>query len=165
MSTQPTLQQQSQLASLLEQQLESIRHNREILDDVKALISQNDNAGLLQLLEQRPIDLSGLESMQSEQHQLLQSWGFGDDETALKQCAEACTSETLYALYETLEAELKALREGLMINDLLIRKNQQRVRQSISLLSGRIHETETSTYSRQGATATSGTPGRSLAQA
>jgi len=138
------------ITDLLQQQSETVNGYVDYLGMIKQVISNNDAGELNQLLDNNPINLSSIEACRQQCYDILQQQGLSGSEEGLQQYIEAANNESLTHAKAALDTQLEALEKSLLINDVLIQKNQQRIRQSIQILSGRASSADTSTYSRQG---------------
>lgn len=125
-----------QLYPLLQQQLDQVGQYLSYLEQIKLSIAHNDNNQLNQLLTQSTPLIAAIEHTQITQQQLLQASGFDSTTQGLEACISACQQDQLSALNQQLKQQVKELQKSLMINELLIKKNQHRIRQSIRILSG-----------------------------
>lgn len=165
MDSYQTTQCAKQLYPLLQQQLKLVEDFQHYLDEIKQAISVNQKERLQELLNQPAIELSSVEQCQLHQFQLLAEFGFEASAKGVQVCIDTCQNSDLSSLYSQLTEQLQQLQNALMINDLLIRKNQQRIRQSIRLLSGHDIKNASMTYSSSGNTSDSTLDHRSLARA
>jgi flagellar biosynthesis/type III secretory pathway chaperone len=165
MDSYQTTQCATRLYPLLEQQLKLVQAFQHYLDEIKQAISLNQTDRLQELLSTPSVELSAIEQCQLNQFQLLAEFGFEASVKGMQICIDSCQHNELSALYAHLTEQLQQLQNALMINDLLIRKNQQRIRQSIRLLSGHDIKNASMTYSSSGNTSDSTLDHRSLARA
>jgi flagellar biosynthesis/type III secretory pathway chaperone len=153
------------LLPLLQQQLEQIKDITTYLEEIKQAITQNDKDKLDLLLGGNGLDINSIEQIQLKQQEIVADYGFSASAEGLDDCVNSCQQAQLTELHKELKQQLKNLQNSLLINDLLVKKNQQRVRQSIRLLSGHQHDSSSMTYSSNGNTSED-TPSRhSLARA
>lgn len=156
----------SELKQILQQQTNLVSVYIDYLNAIKNAIGANDNSLLNQLLEENPIDITSIENFHRQQELTLQQHGFKVSNEGLQECLKMLKDPSLLTMKEELDNQLTQLEKSLLINDLLIRKNQQRIRQSIQILSGRtLSNDNTATYSREGNTDKSDKNKRSLALA
>ncbi len=163
-------QQQSgcfrELHAILQQQAEAISNYIDYLQLVKNAVAQNQTDELNRLLSQNSSHIAPIEKIQLNQADLIQRYGYHQTEQGLEQLIESCDqAEQLHQLKQALSEQLKQLEKSLLINDLLIRKNQERVRQSVRILSGHGNHQHGTTYSRQGNPSSSEDDKHSLALA
>jgi len=154
-----------ELQPILQQQLEHISQYLDYLDSIKQAITQSDSDTLDQLLEDNPKALSLIEKNRQQQSALLLKYHYESTDEGLQRCLQALQNPALSKLKSSLDEHLKQLEKSLLINDLLIRKNQHRVRQSIQILTGHGVSHPSATYSRQGNSEQSEKDKRSLALA
>lgn len=140
----------SQLFQVMQKQTELITDYLEYLDKIKQAISQSDPEALNNLLTVNKLDTEHIENAQNQQTELLIQYGFESTENGLSHCIKECQQAELTQMHQTLTAHLKELEKSLLINELLIRKNQDRIRQSIRILSGHGVSQNSGTYSREG---------------
>ena len=150
------------LVQQLSEQLDGFIHH---LDQVKQAIASNQKDQLDQLVGHTEQDLATIEQLQLKQQQTVASFGFEQSPEGVNHCVKACSQPQLSERFDHLKEQLVTLQNALMINDLLIRKNQQRVRQSIRLLSGHAPATQNTTYTRKGDTQQDANDSHSLARA
>ena len=148
MTTQTAID--TRLAELMRQQHEQAEALIDYLKQVREAIASNAISRLQDLLDGGSTSLPRLESLQQQQSALLQPLGFADGAQGLHDYLQTRDSKALREQGEGLARQLELLRNALLINDLLIRKNQHRIRQSIRLLSGRDQASNRPTYSRNG---------------
>ena len=153
------------MTGLIQQQTDTVSGYVAYLDSIKEVITKNDAKALNHLLENNPINLSTIEACRQKCYHLVKQQGFQDTEEGLLDCIQQYNDATLSEAKARLDTQLKALEKSLLINDVLIQKNQQRIRQSIKILSGRTSSTDSSTYSRQGNQDQTDSNPRSLARA
>ena len=149
------LHQQSQcfhqLRSLLVQQADHISGYIDFLQLIRNSIAQNQAETLDRLLMENPSRLEAIEQLKIQQAELIRQYGYDQSEHGLQELVEQCDqSQVLAGLQQELLEKLSHLQQSLLVNDLLIRKNQDRVRQSIRILSGHQPATQSNTYSAQG---------------
>ena len=124
------------------------------LEAIKESVTSNNLEQLNNLITQTPDFFKNLETIQSQLVATLSVNGFNDIQNGLQSFIQRHddVSQHLFNLKTTLNKNIEVLEKTLLVNDLLIRKNQQRIKQSIRILSG--HETSQSpgTYSSKGNT-------------
>jgi len=152
------------MAALMHQQLEQVQSYVDYLDQIKRSISSNDTQQLQKLVQQPPFNGQEIEQKQQQQIQLLAEAGYAAQalDDFIEQQDE---SHELATLRLSLKQQLGKLDQSLLINNLLLQKSQQRVRQSIQLLSGHDISSVPASYSRSGNAEQSGASKRILAQA
>lgn len=143
-------QSSTPLFQVMQQQLTLIQDYCAHLERIKQAITQNEIDSLSQLLLQSELDIKKLQQSQQQLALTLQDLGFKDTQSDLTQAVEAYHDNDLSKLHQALSDALKQFENTLLINDLLIRKNQQRVRQSIRILSGHNSNGSPDVYSRKG---------------
>lgn len=138
------------LFKLIQQQSGLVGGYIEYLYKIKQAITHGDSEQLNQLLTENKIDIGIIESSQSQQAELLEQHGYETTENGLENCIQDCHKPELTELRQSLVRQLKKLEKSLLINELLIQKNQDRIRQSIRILSGHGAVEPLGTYSRMG---------------
>lgn len=153
------------LIPLLQQQLDQVNLVTTYLEAIKQAITQNNKDELNQLLSSTTLDVEKIEMLQLKQQQIIAEFGFSSSSEGMESCVMACQQPQLTSLYRELNLQLKGLQNSLLINDLLVKKNQQRIRQSIRLLSGHQPANGSVTYSSKGNTTEDTPASHSLARA
>jgi flagellar biosynthesis/type III secretory pathway chaperone len=153
------------LTPLLQLQLEQVNGFLAYLEAIKQAITQNDKEQLNQLLNNTAPDVKNIEVLQLKLQQTVTDFGYTLTAEGLDECVNDCQQPQLNKLHNDLKQQLKNLQNSLMINDLLVKKNQQRIRQSIRLLSGHQPENSSMTYSSSGNTSEDNSDRHSLARA
>ncbi len=140
-----------QLSQILTLQIEQISSYLDYLSEIKAAITNNQISELNVLLDQT-INPEEIENTQLQQSTLLNKYSFEMNEQGLSAFIEKCcnNNEQLLTLKSVLTDNLKKLDNALLINSILVQKNQHRIKQSIRLLSGHALDNKMSSYSRQG---------------
>jgi hypothetical protein len=152
---------EQRLTGLLTQLGQRIDDYLDYLQQLHGAIRDNDAARLEQLLPHDQALQQAVDERLAERARLLEQQGVENLEQLLEQLGRPAP---LIALREDLETRLERLRRQLMSNDLLLRKSQQRLRQSIGILAGHLERPAVSAYSRNG-DLTTDSPRRSLARA
>lgn len=153
------------LRASMQQQLELITKYIEYLGRIKQVISQGKADQLNQLLGHQPFDIALIDNCRQQHLNLLAQHGYSGSDQGLKHYIEESNDAGIKALYLALVEQIRQLEKSLLINDLLIRKNQHRVRQTLKILSGHNLSDNATTYSREGGTDQLENSKRSLAQA
>ena len=153
------------LSPLFQQMLEQISDFTKYLNQIKQTIADNDKEQLEVLLDNPRLDFASIEQLQLKQQQIVADFGFAQSHEGIDSCVKSCDQAPLSDLYNQLRQQLEQLQSALMINDLLIKKNQQRVRQSIRLLSGYAPVNNNMTYNSSGNTHEENLDSHSLARA
>lgn len=154
-----------QLEALMDQQLQVVDKILHHLDQIKQSIAQNDHDQLEKLTHATPADFQHLEQLHHQQQQIMQASGFSLDRHGSISGNNSPDCEQLKQAHLELTQKMEQLQQSLLINDLLLKKNQHRVRQSIRILTGHPKESATTTYSDQGSTTNNGSVTRTLARA
>lgn len=150
MNPKPNNQLSKQLIDIMQKQLQQVSEYNEYLSQIKQTITRGDSEQLNQLLSQQPVDINQIEKARQQTAQLLTQQGYEDGDTGLQDYIRECGQAALKNLHQSLIQHVKQLEKALLINDLLIRKNQHRVRQTLQILSGHGVSENAVTYSRQG---------------
>lgn len=153
------------LSPLFQQLLKRVNDFTTYLDQIKQAIATNDKEQLDQLINNNSLDVTAIEQLQLEQQQVAANFGFSQSHEGVDSCVKTCDQTQLSELYNELRQQLETLQNSLMINGLLIKKNQQRVRQSIRLLSGHDPVNNNTTYTSSGNTHEETQDSHSLARA
>ena len=153
------------LSPLFQQMQEQISDFTKYLNQIKQTVAENDKEQLEVLLNNPRLDFAGIEQLQLKQQQIAADFGFAHSHEGVDNCVKSCDQEPLSDVYNRLKQQLKKLQSALMINDLLIKKNQQRIRQSIRLLSGYSPVNNNMTYNSSGNTHEENLDSHSLAKA
>ena len=144
----------NQISEHLVMQTKQVQSFIQHLDAIKDSVTSNNLEQLNSLITQTPEYFRNLEAIQSQLVATLSANGFNDIQNGLQNFIQRHddASQHLYNLKTTLNKHIKVLEKTLLVNDLLVRKNQQRIKQSIRILSG--HETSQNpgTYSSKGNT-------------
>ena len=156
MNSNSSTQLSTQLLGIMQKQLDLVANYNEYLNQIKMTITQGDAEELNQLIFQPPVDIRQIEEHRLQQAQLLSHHGYEADEKGLQDCVKECDQPALKKLHTSLIDQIRRLEKGLLINDLLIRKNQHRIRQTLQILSGHGISDKAVTYSREGNTSQQG---------
>ena len=144
----------SQIAALLNQKTQQVTDFKHHLDDIKTAITSNDLDKLNGLISQTTDYFGALNTSQTQLLAFLNENGDHEPHNALQHFIEQHDDkqQQLHHMNESLKEQIDSLEKALLVNDLLIRKNQHRVKQSIRILSGHEQTKKPSTYSSTGAT-------------
>jgi len=155
-----------QIHHIMQKQAELVSEYIDYLDNIKLAVTANDNHQLNELLSTQQLNPELIEQTQQQQNKILTDNGFKNTDSGLDACIQSCeNSEQLLTLKKQLKDKLEALEKSLLVNALLVQKNQQRVRQSVRILSGHDTANTSTTYSRQGDTNSIEENSRPLARA
>ncbi len=137
--------------SLLTKQIDSILIATAYLNNIKASIEANNIDTLQQLIKHNDIPLSQIEEQEKERFSLIESCGYEKNKTGFKQCIKSFddSSDTLSSLQNSLYKVMDELQTATTVSDLLITKNKNRVKQSLSILTGTTLQKD-STYASNG---------------
>lgn len=132
-------------------QIDQVSSYIQYLSDIKTAISKNDTPKLTELLESQQLKPEVIEQTQNQQAKILTQYGFEVSKNGLNNCIQNCNNSTqLEDLHEKLIQKLAELEKALIVNALLVKKGQLRVKQSIRILSGHNSSNAVSGYTRQG---------------
>lgn len=142
-----------QLSSLLQRQSADLDSINAYLSDIKSAIADGETELLSQLLTNQRLPFAEMDDLESQRHKLLKLYGFETDKESLLACVQWCDQSTkLYEQYQKFENSLLRLQHSIQLNSLLVNKGQQRVRQSLHLLTGQPSTNNARTYSSTGQT-------------
>jgi hypothetical protein len=149
------------LAQLLETQTDELQAINSYLTRIKNAVAENDIEKLNQLVAQQRLPIKEIEDLQAQRHSLMSTYNFESNNAGIEQCIEWCDQQGKLAQgYQTFKQELMQLQRSLQISDLLVSKGQNRIRQSLHLLTGQSDNAKTYTSSGQ---SMDSTDGRSIA--
>ncbi len=155
-----------QIDQILTLQIAQVSSYINYLSDIKSAISANNTQQLNELLEQQQLNPELIEKTQQQQIQTLTEFGYELNDEGLTSCIQDCVNASqLTSQKNILTEKLKELEKSLLINALIVQKNQHRVKQSIRLLSGHKLSNNASSYSKQGSIESHDDSGHSLAEA
>ena len=150
-----------ELSSLFETQTSELQAVNSYLIKIKNAIAENDVEALNNLVDEQTLPIREIDLLQAKQRQLMSSYNFQPTREGLEKCIEWCDKEnTISKQYQTFKVEMEKLQLSLQVSDMLINKGQNRVRQSLHLLTGQTVNTRT--YTSTGHSQES-TEGRSIA--
>lgn len=164
-SASPTQCRQA-LSQLLQAQLVTVDEVNHYLTELKTSIAQNDIDAINGSLTGNSLPIGEIETLEKHRNQLLNQYGFEANEEGQVACIKWCddNEENLLSQYQLLSESLIQLQRSIQINALLVSKGQDRIRRSVSLLTGQVNNEKSSTYSKNGQT--NGTTNkRSISQA
>lgn len=126
------------LNDLLNKQIASLQTAAAYLNDIKVSIETNNLESLQQLIKHNDIPLSRIEEQESERFAVIEACGYEKNKTGFKQCIESFDDDnkTLTTLSDLLYDVMDELQMATTVSDLLITKNKNRVKQSLSILTG-----------------------------
>jgi len=157
---------QQALQELMQQQLNQVEIYQLYLDKIKAAISGDDAQGLQKLVADPPPEGDCIERNQQQLQQMLVDAGYSQGLQGMDAwLAEHMPEPELAILWKDLKQRLKLLEQALFINNLLLQKSQQRIKQSIRLLAGHSIAGAPASYSLQGDAESASDSQRTLAQA
>jgi len=156
----------NQIEKILILQISQVSSYIDYLSDIKNAISSNNTPQLNELLEKQQLNPELIEKTQQQQIQTLTEFGYELNDEGLTNCIQDCVNAPqLTAQKNTLTEKLKELEKSLLVNALIVQKNQHRVKQSIRLLSGHKLSNNASSYSKQGSIESHDDSGHTLAEA
>ncbi len=140
-----------QLSDLFLKQINSLDKATAYLTEIKSSIEANDLEALKRLIQQNNIPLSQIEEHEKARFELIKHYGFENTKAGITQCVASFDDgkKSLQALHDRLNKALSVLQKATTVSDLLITKNKQRVKQSLSILTGTSLKTDP-TYSSTG---------------
>ncbi|MCP4076066.1 MAG: flagellar protein FlgN [Gammaproteobacteria bacterium] len=166
MNEHQRVQCSQQIDQILTLQISQVSSYIDYLSDIKSAISSNNTQQLNELLEKQQLNPELIEKTQQQQIQTLTEFGYDLNDEGLTSCIQDCDNTSkLTSQKNTLTEKLKELEKSLLINALIVQKNQHRVKQSIRLLSGHKLSNSVSSYSKQGGIESHEDSGHSLAEA
>jgi flagellar biosynthesis/type III secretory pathway chaperone len=139
------------IASLLRTHRDQVTACTAQLKQIRQTLAANDAGALAQQINIAEDLFLDLESTNLSCLQSIQSLGYPADADGLRKWVIDQNNSELNELKSELDARLGELKHALMVNDLLVRKNQDRVRHSIRILTGQQNQVDGRTYTAQGA--------------
>ena len=154
------------LSQLLQAQLAKVDEVNHYLLELKDSIAQNDIEAINGTLSQNNLPIGEIEDLEDHRNQLLSQYGFEANKEGQAACIKWCDDNegNLSKQYQLLSESLIQLQRSIQINALLVNKGQDRIRRSVSLLTGQVNNEKSSTYSKNGQTYTANNK-RSISQA
>ena len=143
-------QDKASVPSMIETQLHLIDAYQQHLENIKQAISHNDNDELNRLIENNTVLFTPLEQGFRQILQAMPGFGFPASHDGINRFIATNANPRLDQLKAEWDDKLQHLQQSLLVNDLLIRKNQHRVRQCIRILAGHSSANADTTYNRQG---------------
>ena len=143
-----------EMDQLLQTQLATVEEVNRYLIELKASIGQNDIEALNATLSAEYLPINEIENLENRRHQILIQYGFEASNDGLSECIKWCDDNDgiLFKRYQTLIASLVQLQQSIQINALLVNKGQERIKKSVSLLTGQVNNEKSNTYSKNGQT-------------
>ncbi len=140
------------LSALLANHVAQIDVATAYLRSVKQAIADNNVENLQQALEHPDFDVDAIERLEVERHRLLETHGFSANFAGFEKCIAWCDDADggLAKLYQQLVQSLIALQHSIQLNQLLVNRGRDRVRRSLSLLSGLGGAGQARTYGSDG---------------
>jgi flagellar biosynthesis/type III secretory pathway chaperone len=164
MNTDAKTKCRSAIKGLLLEQIRDIGELIVYFDSLKASIVENNITKLDLLLGQNLAPELQMDILTTKRKDILNQFEFDDDrngiESAIKWCDQNSDLARQYQLYTI---QLSSLQRAIQVNRLLTIKGQEKIRQSLLLLSGN-QQKPVSTYASDGHSQFNDLPGR-LAQA
>jgi flagellar biosynthesis/type III secretory pathway chaperone len=154
MSSAMHRQCQQALSQLFQTQLTRVDEINLFLIKLKASIAQNDTEAINTTLYENNLPISEIEEFENSRNQLLNQYGFEANIKGQTACIKWCENNegNLSKQYQLLSESLIQLQQSIQINALLVNKGQDRIRRSVSLLTGQVNNEKSSTYSKNGQT-------------
>ncbi len=151
MNEQQRTQCSHKIDKILTLQISQVSSYIDYLSNIKSAITSNNTPQLNELLEKQQLSPELIEKTQQQQIQTLTEFGYELNDEGLTTCIKNCDNAShLTSQKNTLTKKLKELEKSLLVNALIVQKNQHRVKQSIRLLSGHNLSNNSSSYSKQG---------------
>jgi hypothetical protein len=152
------------LKGLLLEQIRDIELLIVYFDSLKASIIENNITELNRLLEQNRAPELEMDNLISKRRAILDQFKFNNDRDGFESAIKWCDQDSdLARQYQMYSIQLSSLQRAIQVNRLLTIKGQEKVRQSLLLLSGN-QQKPVSTYARDGHSQFNDLPGH-LAQA
>ena len=157
---------QQALSQLLQIQLTKVDEVNHFLVELKVSIAQNDIETINATLSENDLPIAEIEDLEYHRNQLLSQYGFEANKEGQAACIKWCDDNegNLSKQYQLLSESLIQLQRSIQINALLVNKGQDRIRRSVSLLTGQVNDEKSSTYSKNGQTHSTANK-RSISQA
>jgi flagellar biosynthesis/type III secretory pathway chaperone len=145
---------QQALSQLLQIQLTKVNEVNRFLVELKVSIAQNDIETINATLSENDLPIAEIEDLENHRNQLLSQYGFKANKEGQAACIKWCDDNegNLSKQYLLLSESLIQLQQSIQINALLVNKGQNRIRRSVSLLTGQVNDEKSSTYSKNGQT-------------
>lgn len=154
------------LSQLLQAQQVKVDEVNHYLVELKTSIAQNDIEAINGTLSENNLPIGEIEDLENHRNQLLSQYGFEANTEGQAACIKWCDDSegNLHKQFQLLSESLIQLQRSIQINALLVNKGQDRIRRSVSLLTGQANNEKSNTYSKTGQTY--GAPNkRSISQA
>lgn len=154
MSSTSLTQCSQTLGQLFETELVKVNEVNDYLIELKTSIAQNDIEAIDDTLSEKSLPIDEIEGLENRRHQLLIQYGFDTNKEGQAACIKWCDDKegNLSKQYQLLSESLTQLQRSIQINALLVNKGQDRIKRSVSLLTGQVNNENTSTYSKNGQT-------------
>jgi flagellar biosynthesis/type III secretory pathway chaperone len=154
MSSAMPSQCQQALSQLFQKQLARVDEINLFLIKLKASIAQNDSETINTTLSENNLPISEIEEFENSRNKLLNQYGFEANIKGQTACIKWCDNNegNLSKQYQFLSESLVQLQQSIQINALLVNKGHDRIRRSVSLLTGQVNNEKSSTYSKNGQT-------------
>ena len=150
-----------ELSHLFETQTSELQASSSCLSEIKNAVAENDVDALNSLVAHQRLPIKEIENLRVQQHQLMSSYNFESNNAGLESCIDWCDrQDKLFRQYQAFKDAMLVLQHSLQISDMLVSKSQNRIRQSLHLLTGQTVNART--YSSTGESQDS-TDGRSIA--
>lgn len=161
MITTSAQQCHDELYHLFETQTCELQAINSYLSEIKNAVAENDVDALNNLVSRQALPIKEVENLQVQQHQLMSNYNFESNNAGLESCIDWCDRQgKLSQQYQAFKDAMLVLQHSLQISDMLVSKGQNRVRQSLYLLTGQTVNART--YTSTGESQDS-TDGRSIA--
>jgi flagellar biosynthesis/type III secretory pathway chaperone len=152
MSSTSLSQCRQALSQLLQTQLAKVDEVNHYLVELKASIVQNDVEAINGTLSENNLPIGEIEDLEKHRNQLLGQYGFDANNEGQAECIKWCDDNegNLSKQHQLLSESLIQLQRSIQINALLVNKGQDRIKRSVSLLTGQVNNEKSSTYSKNG---------------
>ncbi|MFT5502426.1 MAG: hypothetical protein ACI845_001550 [Gammaproteobacteria bacterium] len=148
----PDLKTQCRIAlkGLLFDQIQDIGVLVVYFDSLKASIVENNITELNRLLEQNQASELEMDGLTAKRKAILDQFKFDDDRNGFESAINWCDQDSdLARQYQLYSIQLSSLQRAIQVNRLLTIKGQEKIRQSLLLLSGN-QQKPVSTYASDG---------------
>lgn len=128
----------SLLSNLLTHQISFVEQASDYLNQIKLSIEKNDVETLQTLIKNNNIPLNQIEEHEKARFNLINNYGFEKTKEGFLACVKSFddSEQSLIELHSKLLKALDMLQVSTKVSDLLVTKNMQRVKQSLSILTG-----------------------------
>ncbi len=144
----------AELLALLVDQSAELDAINTYLAEIKSAIVENDTESLNTLITQPNLPVTEVDKLENHRNHLLKQYGFKPDRDGLARCIAWCDKDGIISQqYEMFQKAVLRLQHTIQVNNLLVSKGRERVRQSLQLIMGQPTSNRMTTYSSNGKTA------------